>query len=130
LALFINKWQRFYLTKIRNKKLLKNINSTCTESENFVLLHISSLHKVITKNFKKVSWERKMEKLAIYVVSWVILDELLNLLPVFKIFINSSSADLFAETKLAEADAQEPRLEELYTGKIVSEIYNDMYKDY
>ena len=71
-----------------------------------------------------------MEKLAIYVVSWVILDELLNLLPVFKIFINSSSADLFAETKLAEADAQEPRLEELYTGKIVSEIYNDMYKDY
>ena len=58
-----------------------------------------------------------------YLVKWVEMDDIFNYYPCHKIFSEYNEARNFQIDKEEEFDNQENRLEELYNGKIISEIY-------
>lgn len=59
----------------------------------------------------------------IYIVKWVEMDEIFNYYPCFNLFEQYDDARNFQIQKEEEIEQQQDRLEELFEGKIISEIY-------
>jgi hypothetical protein len=58
-----------------------------------------------------------------YIVKWVEMDDIFNYYPCIKIFSEYNEARNYQIEKEEEFDGQENKMEELYDGKIISEIY-------
>ena len=58
-----------------------------------------------------------------YIVKWVEMDEIFNYYPCVKIFVDYNEAKNFYVDKDEELNNQETKLEDLFEGKIISEIY-------
>ena len=58
-----------------------------------------------------------------YIVKWVEMDDIFNYYPCLKIFSIYNDARNFQLEKEEEIEQQQDKLEELYDGKIISEIY-------
>ena len=56
-----------------------------------------------------------------FIVKWIIIDEILNYSPCFKIFTDYNDARNFQVEKEEELATQENRLDEIFIGKIISE---------
>ena len=63
-----------------------------------------------------------------YIVKWVEMDDIFNYYPCLKIFSEYNEARNYQIEKEEEFENQENRLDELYDGKIISEIYLDEVK--
>lgn len=59
----------------------------------------------------------------IYIVKWVEMDEIFNYYPCFNLFEQFDDARNFQLLKEDEIELQQSRLDEIYEGKIVSDIY-------
>lgn len=59
----------------------------------------------------------------IYIVKWVQMDEIHNYYPCFNLFEQYEDAKNFQIQKEEEIEQQQDRLEEIFEGKIISEIY-------
>lgn len=59
----------------------------------------------------------------IYIVKWVIMDDIFNYYPCFSLFKKYDDARNFQIQKEEEIEQQQDRLEEIFEGKIISEIY-------
>jgi len=58
-----------------------------------------------------------------WVVKWVEMDDIFNYYPCLKVFSIYNEAQNFQLEKEEELEQQQDKLEELYDGKIISEIY-------
>jgi hypothetical protein len=63
-----------------------------------------------------------------YMVKWVSMDEIYNYYPCFQIFTDYIEARNFATDKEEESFNQIERPDELFEGKIVSEVYLEEFK--
>ncbi len=63
-----------------------------------------------------------------YIVKWVETDNIFNYYPCFKIFSEYNEAREFQAQKEAELELQNDKVEDLFEGKIISEIYIDEIK--
>ena len=61
----------------------------------------------------------------LYILKWVEMDEIYNYYPCLQIFSDYNEARDFKNKKEDELADQESRMEELFEGKIISEIYID-----
>lgn len=59
----------------------------------------------------------------LYIIKWVEMDEIYNYYPCLQIFSDENEARDFKSKKENELARQESRMEELFEGKIISEIY-------
>jgi hypothetical protein len=63
-----------------------------------------------------------------YIVKWVEMDDIFNYYPCLKIFSEYDEARNYQIEKEEESEGQENKMDELYDGKIISEIYLEEIK--
>lgn len=64
-----------------------------------------------------------------FIVKWIEMDEIFNNYPCIKIFSDYDEAREFKAQKEDELEQQTDKLDDLFEGKIISEIYIDVINE-